>query len=211
MKVYSTSTPDFLDAAQRWLASSVREVEPGCELTIEIFGEIRGCSDFLSPTFIEHYVEKNRRVVSWIRENEGQSIFVTDCDVIYVKPFLRRLEQEVEGADIAFAREGVFGEYNIGQMVIRCSEATANFFEEIGRCLGGDAWDQQEVNRLIGSAGLRHRGLSPRFCNSAIWDRMTVSERRSVFSYHATDTKPTSEKSSLVLKQERIDAVLSVI
>ena len=208
MKVYSTTTPAFQEACECWLVASVRTVEPDAQLTIEHFEEISGGSDFQSEAFREHNVQKNRRLVSWIRANDGDLILVTDSDIIYVQPFLRRLSEELGEADIALADEGPAGGYNIGQMVIRCSEAVAEFFERVGDELRKGAWDQEAVNRLLAGSGIAHRKLSRLFPNTAIWRELPEASRGEIFSFHATGTLPQPGKSSMERKQDLMDDVV---
>ena len=209
MKVYSTTTPAFIEACERWLKASVRAVEPDAQLVIEHFEEISGGSDFQSEAFREHNVEKNRRLVSWIRANDGDLILVTDSDIIYVQPFVQRLSEELGDADIALADEGPAGGYNIGQMVIRCSDAAAEFFVRVGDELKKGACDQEVVNRfLFAGSGIAHRKRSPLFANTAIWNDLSEARRGEIFSFHATGTLPQPGRSSMERKQELMDGVV---
>ncbi len=207
MRVYSTTTPAFAEACGRWLVASIRAVEPDARLTVEHFGGIPGTADFQSAAFREHNLEKNRRLASWIRANSGELIFVTDSDIIYLRPFLRRLAEELGPADLALADEGPAGGYNIGQMVIRCTPAVAGFFGQVGEEMARGAWDQEAVNRLLGRSAITHRALSPLFSNASIWEELPDGVRAEIFSFHATATQPEGGKSSLERKQHRIDAV----
>ena len=207
MKIFSTTTPAFREASERWLVASLRAVERNADLTIEHFGEISGSPDFQSEAFREHNIEKNRRLAGWIRANAGELIFVTDADIIYVRPFLRRLEEELGAADLALADEGPFGGYNIGQMVIRCQEPVAEFFEKVADELSRGAWDQEAVNRLLQQSGLVHRPLSPLFSNTSIWEGLPDIMRVEIFSFHATATQAEQGISSLERKQRRMEEI----
>ena len=121
MKIFTIITPAFETACDTWLVASLLEVEPGVDLSIECFGSIRGTTDFQSFPFKLHNHQKNRRLVEWIRHHEGEVIFVTDSDIIYVRPFLEELEAELGDADLALSMERLDEAFNIGQMVVRCS------------------------------------------------------------------------------------------
>ena len=75
-------------------------------------------------------------VRQWIRENWGETIFVTDADIIYFRPFLDQLRQDLGDAKIAFACRGVDEGYNIGQMGLRCDKEVLEFFERVADGLG---------------------------------------------------------------------------
>lgn len=190
----------------KWLAASIQRVEPDVDLTIRTF-PLRGDADFQSLAFKTHNRQKNRQLVNWIREHDGKLIFVTDADVVYYRPFLSALQEEAGNADLALAAETMAGGYNIGQMVVRCSERLVQFFEAVGEELDRGAWDQEAINRLLPASGLRHKSLSTRFANSAIWDALNTTAKREILSYHATGTEPRDGKSSLELKQMRFETV----
>ena len=209
MKIFTIITPAFETACDTWLVASLLEVEPGVDLSIECFGSIRGTTDFQPFPFKLHNHQKNRRLVEWIRHHEGEVIFVTDSDIIYVRPFLEELEAELGDADLALSMERLDEAFNIGQMVVRCSEATARFFQSVGVELERGAWDQEAINRLLPGSGLAVKMLSRRFANTAVWEALAPEERAKILSYHATGTDPRNGKSSLELKQECFDRVLA--
>jgi hypothetical protein len=209
MKIFTTITPAFKDACHEWLVASLHEVEPQAHLTIECFGAIRGTSDFQSFPFKLHNHQKNRKLVEWIRHYDGEVILVTDSDIIYLQPFMDELRMELDDADLAIAMERLHEDYNIGQMVIRCSAKTARFFEEVGRELERGAWDQEAVNRLLPISELTVRMLSERFANTAVWESLPANERMRILSFHATGTDPRDGKSSMELKKERFKQVLT--
>lgn len=208
MKIYATITPAFQAACKEWLEASVRHAEPEAALQVEVI-PVEGTSDFGSVSFSAHNVEKNKRLVGWIRENIGETIFVTDADIVYFRPLLKDLEWELGTADIALSRETFFEKdgYNIGQMVIRCSEKVASFFEDVGKELAMGAWDQEAINRLLGVSGLHHRFLSFRFTNTGVWYPLPAEGKRNALCFHATATWATAQKSSMELKRERVSDV----
>ena len=209
MKIFTTITPAFKEACHEWLATSLSKTEPRTSLIIESFDAIRGTSDFQSFPFKLHNHQKNRKLVEWIRQYDGEVVLVTDSDIVYLQPFLDELKLELGNADLAIAMERLDEDYNIGQMVIRCSSKTAEFFEEVGRELERGAWDQEAVSRLLPISGLTVRMLSCRFANTAVWESLSSKERVRILSYHATGTDPRDGKSSMELKKEYFEQVLS--
>lgn len=202
MRIFATITPAYEAPCREWLVESLNKVEPEAELAIECFKAVKGSADFQSFAFKIHNVQKNRQLVMWVRQHKGEVIFVTDVDIIYLRPFLGILAEEMEDCDMALAREGTDDQgYNIGQMVIRCTDATADFFEDVGRELEQGAWDQEAINRLLRHSPLRHKPLPRCFANTAIWDALPPDLRLDAVSYHATDTSPRDGMSSIELKQ----------
>ncbi len=209
MKIFATITPAYDEACERWLFDSIAAVEPGAEVLVIKFDEIHGNGNFQSPEFNWHNIEKNRMVREWIQENWGETIFVTDADIVYFRPFLDQLREDLGDAKAAFACKGMGEGYNIGQMVLRCDVEVLGFFERVGEGLLQNRWDEELVNELLGTMPLPRCNISRLFTDTSSWAGQDEASRLAAFSYHATETFPTAECTSLQRKQMRIDEVLA--
>ena len=209
MKTFATITPAYDEACERWLLDSIAAVEPGAEVMVVQFDEIQGSANFQSPDFNWHNLEKNMMVRRWIRENWGGTIFVTDADIVYFRPFLDKLIGDLGDASAAFACKGMEEGYNIGQMVLRCNAGILEFFERVGEELRQGRWDEEVVNDLLATAPFPYRNISRLFTDTSSWAGLDDPSRMAAYSYHATETFPTAELTSLQRKDIRIGEVLA--
>lgn len=208
MRIYTTITPVYSDLVKSWMLDSLASMEPDADVHVEVFEEIEADGDFGTAEFNHHNRRKAEKISEWIGKADGGVIFVCDADVIFLRPFQERLRAELGDYDIALSPEHLSRSgYNIGQVVIRCSEKTARFYKKIADSLAAATWDQELINSSLPDSGLSHKALSPFFSNTLIWRDIDNSARQSLFSYHATETFPSNGKTSIQLKQELIDEV----
>lgn len=223
MLIYSTVTPPFESLVERWLAPSLSRLGllDALVVVVDHADVARGNGDFRSPGFDGHVVNKLERVAGWAREGE-EPFLVTDCDVIYLNPFVALTEGLLAGKDLLLAREypGDDETYNIGQMVIRPSEAVADFFERIAaelrdgqvqrRYRDNEPANQEYVNAELRGSALRHAPLPPSFANTGLVRRWSEADMAQLHSYHATDTLPEPGVTSLEKKHARLAEIAAL-
>ena len=94
-------------------------------------------------------------------------------------------------------------------MVLRCDTEMLEFFERVGEELRQGRWDEEVVNELLATAPFPHRNISRLFTDTSSWAGLDDTSRMAAYSYHATETFPTAEHTSLQRKDIRIGEVLA--
>ncbi len=187
------------------------------EVVVDRSWRARGNGDFRTPGFDQHVFNKLNRIARWA-EREPGPFLVTDVDVIYVRPFAAVVLDLLDGKDLLLAPEfpGRVDQYNIGQMVIRPSRHTADFFrrvaDDLRRGLADDGGAQRAANqdyldRALRATTLRHGALPETFANTGIWETLDADRRNRIHAYHATKTLPSPGRTSLEQKHERLSEV----
>lgn len=207
MKIFTTITPAYDQVCEEWLLDSISEVEPEAEVFIVQFDDIHGLANFQAPDFNRHNIERNRCIREWISDNMDETIFITDADIVYFRPFIGQLLADLGDAKAAFARKGMDEGYNIGQMVLKCDREVLEFFERVGEGLEQNVWDEELVNELLKTLPLPRRNISRLFTDTSSWAGIDEESRMKAFSYHATETFATAEHTSLERKRIRINEV----
>lgn len=219
MKMLVTITPAVRSLVDDWLAPSLRLLDPAPTLVTVVDRSLRarGNGDFRTRGFGQHIFTKFRLIARWARK-EREPFFVSDADIIYLRPFEQAAQALIAEHDIVLSREipGRDDYYNIGQMVVRPSPEVAAFFrrmaDELSAGAIGDYGAQQpanqdHVNAALQTSGLRHTALPVTFANAAHWDELGPDRRDRVISYHATGTFPQPGRTSLEQKHERLRVV----
>ena len=215
LDVLSTVTPAYQPLLDDWMLPSLRRLRwRRVYVVVDRTSRARGNADFRTPGFDQQVFNKLRLVGQWATRRR-HPFLVTDADVIYLRPFAPVALPLLEGKDLLLAREIVDRDdhYNIGQMLINPSRAVGDFFLRMAHELSSGAVhqygeqqpaNQDHINEALRASGLRHAALPETVANTALWDHFGPDRSERVVSYHATDTLPTPERSSLEWKQERL-------
>lgn len=215
LDVLSTITPAYQRLLEDWTLPSLRRLQWGhVRVVVDRSTRAQGNADFRTPGFDQHVFNKLRLIGEWAGRRR-RPFLVTDADVIYLRPFAPVALPLLEDRDLLLAREIVGREdhYNIGQMVIKPSPVVAEFFLRMAHELASGAADhhgrqqpanQDHINEALRTGDLRHAALPETVANTALWDHLGPDRSERVISYHATDTLPTPERTSLDQKEERL-------
>src|SRR5262249_43587774 len=157
-----------------------------------------GSGNFGSRGFKTAQKMRLELIPRWIEANAGGVILVSDIDIQYLRPFVADMIEALGDADLAFQREAPAGGGNIGQMVIRSSQATCEFFEAVlAEHLATGEWEQGIVTRLLRSRRITHRLLPSTFANTK------TGLREGMHSFHAIQTAARGGRTSLELKLQQ--------
>ncbi|WP_265594637.1 putative nucleotide-diphospho-sugar transferase [Haloferula sp. BvORR071] len=200
-------------------------MDPSTEVVVVVDDskEAEGNGNFRTPGFDSHIANKMAVISDWaVRESEP--FLVTDVDIVYFQPLQPLLLECLGDCDIALAAGRLKDpqEYNIGQMVIRPSARTYQFFQEVEAALrkpgSRDRFRQDEpanqriLNEMLKASGLKHRFLPPSFANTPMFNQMGYRQRRSLASYHATlNAPPVRGRSCLETKFDLLDKVATLV
>lgn len=222
MLIFSTVTPRFRSLVENWLAPSLGRLGILDRLTVIVdhADAARGNGDFRTSGFDAHVVNKLAFIAD--RAKPGNTPFlVTDADIVYLKPFDKRLVDLLDGKDILLAREypNDAEHYNIGQMVIRPSAGMADFFRRMASDLGGgqpqaryrrdQPANQDYINEELRRSELRHAPLPETFANTSHLRHPGGLKVADLHSYHATETFPEAGVTSLEKKHLQLADIVS--
>lgn len=218
LDVLTTITPAYQQLLDDWTLPSLRRLRNGhVRVVVDRSRRAEGNADFRTPGFDQHVFNKLRLIGAWAGRR-SRPFLVTDADVVYLRPFAPVALPLLEGKDLLLARESVGRDdhYNIGQMVIRPSRAVSDFFLRMAHELSSGAVaeygeqqpaNQDHINEALRGGDLQHAALPETVANTALWDHLGPDRSQRVVSYHATDTLPTPDRTSLEWKRERLTNV----
>jgi hypothetical protein len=205
MKIYTITSP-----AVDWLCDSVflpsiRRCEPEADVCV-VRVPVNGNGDFGSDEFKRVQLLRLEKIPTWIEENNGNIILVSDIDIKYLRPFVTAMIQEMGDADLAFQRENVTinAGVNMGQMLIKCSSITLRFFKSVleEHRLTGE-WEQAVVNKFLLREWMANqlscRLLSEKFANT------NLGFLKEMYSFHPIGTFPSARATSLERKRQQFD------
>jgi hypothetical protein len=204
------------NGAADWLCEgvflpSIRACEPDLDVTVVRVPD-GGNGDFMSSEFRAIMLARLEHIVTWVERHRGQTILVSDVDILYIRPFAAAVMVAMLDCDLAFQREGIGrSDVNAGQTVIKCSAATLSFFQralrEYRAALNSDDAtarqqnDQTIINWLLEQNCVRYRTLPPSFSNT------NIGPASNLHSFHTICTLPKPGLSSMAQKRNQFTAL----
>lgn len=197
MPIYALTTPGVDKLCDDVFLASVRRCEPDAKVQIARI-PIEGSGNFGLRAFKSAQKMRLELIAKWIEANAGGVILVSDIDIEYLQPFTNDMVEELGDAAIAFQRETHEGGANLGQMVIRCSQETCDFFKAVlCEYLKTGEWEHRIVNRFLKSRRMAHRLLGSTFANTK------TGFQASMHSFQAIQTAARNGYSSVELKLQQ--------
>lgn len=200
MKIYAVTSPSVNWLYDSVFLPSILKVEPTAKV-ITFESDIGGNGDFSSPEFIHIQLFRLELILAWIKDNFGEVILVSDIDIRYLRPFVKAMNDEIRGYDLAFQQHG--NSANIGQMFIRCTPDTLIFYEMVlSETRRTGEWEEVVLNKTLHNTfNGRYKLLSPQFANTK------VGFMREMYSFHPIGTVPRPGASSRDLKIQQFEAL----
>lgn len=134
------------------------------------------------------WTSKTKKIIDAIEKNHGQKIIFCDIDIQFFKPTQPLIDSSPD-VDILFQFEN--GKICIGFMVIKCNDATKNFFIEVlERCERGE-WDQHVIREKT-----KENKISWAFLPKEIWCYLPEDSTppANIACHHATCAFTLEEK-----------------
>nr|WP_294792420.1 putative nucleotide-diphospho-sugar transferase [uncultured Mucilaginibacter sp.] len=164
---------------------------------------------FEEDNWNEQVKEKIIFVNEFINATDSKYVVFSDVDIIFYKNIYKELMEELNGYDMGFQNDSLYGSFNnlcSGFYCCRVNASTKAFFKKMVDEYQDALSDQQNLNLLLPKVeGLRYKGLSSLFYNFSHADgRIWFSNERIAFPqhpiamYHANYTIGTTNKEFLL-------------
>jgi len=126
---------------------------------------------------------KTEMIIDAIKENMNNIIIISDIDIIFYKPVIPIILENMINNDICFQKETQNSGINIGFISIFCNETTLQFWNEIYEILcNSNRWDQEIVNDMIYN---RKYNIKWKLFPSSIWNWSQGNLNKDIILHHA--------------------------
>ena len=174
----------------------------------------RGTGYFRSPGYRETMVDK----LKIIREEATEDFIFADADIVFLRPSLKIILEEMSSFDILFQNDGPHRPFCAGLFVMKINEGTLRFLDTwISKSefkltgpneFGYDEDDQDVLNGgIIQTSKLSYGKLSLRFTNPChlmgnhnlpLWDGRKLDFPSEILVFHANWTEGIENKIKLM-------------
>lgn len=126
---------------------------------------------------------KTEMIIDAIKENKNEIIIISDIDIIFYKPVIPIIIENMIDSDICFQKETENSGINIGFISIYCNETTLQFWNKIYEILcSSNRWDQEIVNDMIYN---HNYNIKWKLFPSSIWNWSQGNLNREIILHHA--------------------------
>jgi len=135
---------------------------------------------------------KTEMIIDAIKQNIDDIIIISDIDIVFYKPVIPTILENMIDNDICFQKETPDLGINIGFISIFCNETTLQFWNEVYEILcNSNKWDQQIVNDMIynGKYNIKWK-LFP----SSIWNWSQGNLNKDIILHHANCASTKEDK-----------------
>ncbi len=163
-------------------------------------------SNFGTLEFKELMKEKIHTIQDYILEHDGETVLVSDIDILVYKPFTELMC--LNEVDIVFQKEERSHGINTGFYLMKCSTRTYDFWKQVEikmKLTDREKFinEQRVVNTIIDSSGLKW-SVFP----DTIWAFSNKPMPDNIYLHHANVTRADETKSSL---EKKIDQILNIM
>jgi len=126
---------------------------------------------------------KTEMIIDAIKQNTDDIIIISDIDIIFYKPVIPIILENMINNDICFQKETQNSGINIGFISIFCNETTLQFWNAIYEILcNSNRWDQEIVNDMIYN---RKYNIKWKLFPSSIWNWSQGNLNKDIILHHA--------------------------
>jgi len=132
---------------------------------------------------IDIWKYKTEMIIDAIKQNTNDIIIISDIDIIFYKPVIPIILENMINNDICFQKETRKSGINIGFISILCNETTLQFWNKIYEILcNSNRWDQEIVNDMI----YNHKyNIKWKLFPSSIWNWSQRNLNKDIILHHA--------------------------
>lgn len=126
MKLFTLYTPSHEILYRDWFLPSIKD---DFEIEAKLVDQLGSTADYLGPGWTKVTIQKIELVLRAIEENSGEIFVFADVDIQFFRPVISKLLDVLGDFDMAFQKNGPFGEINSGFFVCRANENTKNIWK----------------------------------------------------------------------------------
>ena len=141
---------------------------------------------------IDIWKYKTEMIIDAIKENLNEIIIISDIDIIFYKPVIPIILENMIDNDICFQKETSTSGINIGFISIYCNETTLQFWNKVYEILcNSTRWDQEIVNYMIYNDNYN---IKWKLFPSSIWNWTQGSLNKDIILHHANGVSKMEDK-----------------
>lgn len=166
---------------------SVSKTNPSLEIRSDLINQ-SGTGVFMDKGWEDSMSDKLDQI---IKSCESEEIFIhSDADVYFFSPIEEKLIEELGEYDIAFQDDGHVG-LCMGFFICRPNKRVTDLFRNVKSILGRfDGHDQNALNSIIDSSGVKYKKLSGLFFNygqkyGKVWEGEDFEVDPNILMLHA--------------------------
>ena len=126
---------------------------------------------------------KTQMIIEAIKQNLNDIIVISDIDIIFYKPVIPIILENMINYDICFQKETENSGINIGFISIYCNEITLQFWIKVYEILcNSNRWDQEIVNDMIYN---HNYNIKWKLFPSSIWNWSQKNLNKDIILHHA--------------------------
>jgi hypothetical protein len=126
---------------------------------------------------------KTEMIIDAIKLNTDDIIIISDIDIIFYKPVIPIILENMCNTDICFQKETQNSGINIGFISILCNEITLQFWNEVYEIIcNSNRWDQEIVNDMIYNSKYN---IKWKLFPSSIWNWSQGNLNKDIILHHA--------------------------
>lgn len=135
---------------------------------------------------------KTEMIIDAIKQNTNEIIIISDIDILFYKPVIPIVLENMSNMDICFQKEKPNSGINIGFISILCNETTLQFWNDVYEILcNSNRWDQEIVNDLI----YKHKyNIKWKLFPSSIWNWSQGNLNKNIILHHANCVSTKEDK-----------------
>ena len=157
-------------------------------------------SNFGTLEFRSLMREKIHTVQNYVKEHDGETVLVSDIDILIYRPFYELLC--LKDSDIIFQKENRSNGINTGFYLMKCNNVTYNFWKRVENEMNlhnAEAFinEQAVVNNIIDKSNIKWS-----FFPDTIWAYSNQPMPHNIHLHHANVT--IADNKSLLLKRNKI-------
>ena len=187
MKIFYFSDDAFLDMKTSFELSFKEEFDKQFKLVKNIN------IDRTKPgAGVDIWKIKTEMIIDAIKQNTDDIIIISDIDIIFYKPVIPIILENMINNDICFQKERRDSGINIGFISIVCNQTTLQFWNEVYKILcTSNRWDQEIVNHMIYN---RKYNIKWKLFPSSIWNWSQGSLNKDIILHHANCVSTKEDK-----------------
>jgi hypothetical protein len=187
MKIFYFSDDTFLDMKTRFELSFKEEFDKRFKLVKNIN------IDRTKPgSGVDIWKFKTEMIIDAIKQNIDDIIIISDIDIIFYKPVIPIILENMINNDICFQKERHDSGINIGFISIVCNQTTLQFWNEVYEILcTSNRWDQEIVNDMIYN---RKYNIKWKLFPSSIWNWSQGNLNKDIILHHANCVSTKEDK-----------------
>jgi len=187
MKIFYFSDDTFLDMKTRFELSFKEEFDKRFKLVKNIN------IDRTKPgSGVDIWKFKTEMIIDAIKQNIDDIIIISDIDIIFYKPVIPIILENMINNDICFQKERHDSGINIGFISIVCNQTTLQFWNEVYEIVcTSNRWDQEIVNDMIYN---RKYNIKWKLFPSSIWNWSQGNLNKDIILHHANCASTKEDK-----------------